>query len=97
MVSGDREASILRTGFTGATTAHLVVDDGAYLGGASLTLDSSYDTDLSERATLAASALSLNSGRVSVLLNNPGLSSPMPTRASFSAAVSSLVSPIPIL
>ena len=70
-VSADRKASILRTGFTGLNTVNLSVGDGARISGGSITLDSTYQTDLSPLAVLDGRAVNLNSGRISFLLDNP--------------------------
>lgn len=75
-VSGDSAASILRSGYTTATNANLIIGDGAYIGGTSITLDSTYDTDLSPNAQIKGQVLNLNSGRLSFLLDNPGSVAP---------------------
>jgi hypothetical protein len=71
-VSGDSSASILRSGYANNPAVNLIIGDGALLSGANVTLDSTYDTDLSATAILNAQVLNLNSGRLSFLLDNPG-------------------------
>ena len=75
-VSADPDATISRTGATTAAGPSLVVGTGAFLQGAGLTLDSSSATSLDPAAVIAASSYYLNSGQVSLGLNNPGILQP---------------------
>lgn len=75
-VSGRTGASILRTGFANTPGVVLNIGENAVLSGASLTLDSTYDTNLSPTALLLAQEVNLNSGRISILLDDPGAANP---------------------
>jgi len=75
-VSGDPSASILRTGFAGLPAVSLAIGARASVSGSSITLDSTYNTDLNPLAGLDGQAINLNSGRISILLTNPGAVSP---------------------
>ncbi|MDB6153467.1 MAG: hypothetical protein JWL90_1920, partial [Chthoniobacteraceae bacterium] len=70
-VSEDVSATIVRT-VTPSTSPSLVVEAGAQISGQSLTLDSTALMSLDPSATLAARAYSINSGRISLQLENPG-------------------------
>ncbi len=71
-VSGDPNATITRSAVTTATSPLLTIGAGASLLGSGITLDSSSSTALDPTATLLADAYHLNSGRISLLLDNPG-------------------------
>ncbi len=76
-VSNDPAAEILRSGVAASTTPTLTVGSGAKLAGTSVILDSTHTTSLATDLDLSAvNNLSLNSGRVSVLLDNPGTAIP---------------------
>ncbi|MEO6052642.1 MAG: hypothetical protein ABIP97_01385, partial [Chthoniobacterales bacterium] len=71
-VSSDENAKIIRSGVTTSTIATMVIGAGAEISGGSVILDSSYATSLSPTAILKAKSISLNSGQISMQLNNPG-------------------------
>ncbi len=75
-VSADVGAQISRTGLTGATTPKLAIGANASVSGTSVTLDSSAGMTLDPSATLSADAIALNSGRISIQLDNPGALQP---------------------
>lgn len=72
-VSGDEDASILRTDTTASTTPKLAINAGASLSGAALLVDSSAGMTINPDASLDAVAYSISSGRISLQLDNPGL------------------------
>jgi filamentous hemagglutinin family protein len=71
-VGSDPAAQITRSGVAGTTSPTLTVGSGAKIIGARAILDSTNVTNLDSSATFAAGSLSLDSGRISVLLNQPG-------------------------
>ena len=71
-VGSDPAAQITRTGVVASTTPTLSIGAGTKITGASAILDSTNVTNLDPSATFAAGALSLDSGRISVLLDQPG-------------------------
>lgn len=71
-VSGVEGASTLRSGVTTSALPLLTIGAGVTLSGESLTLDSSNATSLSPLAVLVGNTINLNSGKLSVLLDNPG-------------------------
>ncbi|MES2705649.1 MAG: filamentous hemagglutinin family protein [Verrucomicrobiota bacterium] len=72
-VSGDAEAQVIRTGVTpAASNAALIVGAGAQLSGAGITLDSTNATTIDSGAALSAQSYAVNSGRISLVLDNPG-------------------------
>jgi filamentous hemagglutinin family protein len=71
-VSSDSSAQILRSGVSGDTSVAMKIGKGARIAGTSLILDSTYATDLSAKARLIGDFVSLNSGQISLRLNNPG-------------------------
>ncbi len=71
-VSGVATALISRTGVTTSALPQLTVGAGVQISGASITLDSSNATSLNDTASLTGTAINLNSGRISLLLTNPG-------------------------
>ena len=75
-VSGVAAAQTSRSGVTASALPHLNVAAGAQFSGASITLDSTNATTLNNSAVLTGSAINLNSGRVSLLLSNPGALQP---------------------
>ena len=77
-VSANPNAKTIRTGVTTATAPVLSIGNDARLSGGSLVLDSSATLSLSENAHLTASSYSLSSGRISLLLDNPGALLPNP-------------------
>lgn len=72
-VSADPSADVSRTGTTGDTGVSLIVGNGAYFSGDRVILDSSYRLNIDPGASIIARNVNLNSGRISVLLNNPGV------------------------
>ena len=66
---GTTAAAIDRRGVSSSANALLTVADQVGLQGASIILDSSNATSLAADATLAGDAISLNSGRISLLLD----------------------------
>ena len=75
-VSSDANAQIVRAGVSASALPNLVVGDGVVLSGTSLILDSTAGTTLASTAILNGQAISLNSGRISIQLDNPGASQP---------------------
>ncbi|HVE15601.1 MAG TPA: hypothetical protein VNB29_02650, partial [Chthoniobacterales bacterium] len=71
-VSSDRDAAYARTNVTGAHDVNMKIGAGARISALSLTLDSSYGTDLSPRATLRGHSINLASGQISIALSDPG-------------------------
>ncbi len=72
-VGSDPNASITRTGIASSAKPVLSLGAGAKIIGAGAILDSSNTTNLNEKVDLGAvDALSLNSGRISILLDQPG-------------------------
>lgn len=72
-VSSDADASIARSGVSTNSTATLTVGANAQLsGGAALILDSTGTTQIDSSANFGAEAMSLNSGRISLQLTDPG-------------------------
>lgn len=71
-VSGVTSAQTSRTGVTTSSIPQLNVGAGVLISGSSITLDSSNGTSLDPATILSGQAINLSSGRVSVLLTNPG-------------------------
>ena len=72
-VTSDADAALQRSGVSAASTAVLTLGVGAKVsGGAGLILDSTGTTQVATTATFGAEALTLNSGRISLQLDNPG-------------------------
>ncbi len=74
-VSSDSSAQIQRSGADQSTVVSMMIADGAKLGTAaqgSVILDSTNATTLSPLATIAAAAVSLNSGQVSIQFPGAG-------------------------
>jgi filamentous hemagglutinin family protein len=71
-VGSDPSAGIVRSGLSGSTVPAMIVGSGARLTGASVTLDSTAATSLHPLAILNGEAISLNSGQVSLQLDNAG-------------------------
>src|SRR5205085_546737 len=77
-VSSDAGAQVVRSGVSASTVPNMVIGDGALISGISITLDSTYGTDLSPTAILIGQTVSLNSGQISIALDGsspvtPGL------------------------
>lgn len=75
-VTSDRNAQIVRTGISTSTTPNMIVGAGATISGASVTLDSTSGTSLNPQARINAGVVSLNSGQISVQLDDPGTLNP---------------------
>jgi filamentous hemagglutinin len=69
-VSSDASASLIRRAVTTSNTSSLVVGANAQLKGTSLTFDSSALNQISASAVLDTQALSIGSGRISLLLDS---------------------------
>ncbi len=74
-VSSDPTAQIVRT-VTPTTSPTLTIGAGANVAGISLILDSTGNTQLDPAAELNAYYYTLNSGRISIQLDNPGMLQP---------------------
>ena len=71
-VSTDPNASITRLGVDSSSAPALVVGASATISGPSVILDSTAATSLDPAAMLTGDSVSLNSGQVSLVLDNPG-------------------------
>jgi len=71
-LSGDPTAQVLRHAITTAAGPSLSIGAGVRLQGTSLTLDSTAATSLDATARLLSQAINVNSGRISLALDNPG-------------------------
>ncbi len=67
-VSGDRNASAERDGWTGSTTPILTIGAGVSLGGGTVILDSSHATDMDLSTSITADSLVFGSGQISIVL-----------------------------
>jgi filamentous hemagglutinin family protein len=73
-VAADPQAQVIRTGVSpSASIASLRVDSGARLSGGSIILDSTNATTIDPTSRLNANAYALNSGRISLVLDGPGI------------------------
>ena len=70
-VSRDLRAGIVRTGITDSTAPLLTIGADARIAGVSVTLDSTYGTLLDPETRLRRRALTLGSGQISILLEEP--------------------------
>lgn len=75
-VSGVASAQTSRTGVTASVLPEITLNAGAVVSGVSITLDSTNATNVSPAALLSGNAVSLNSGRISIQLDNPGALQP---------------------
>jgi len=75
-VSAGSSAPVSRLGVGNSTLPNLVLGAGADLQGGSITLDSTSGTDLDPAARLLADSISLSSGQIGILLNDPGTPNP---------------------
>lgn len=66
-VSADRQSQIIRSELA-ESTAKLTIHAGAFIGGSSVTLDSSQAFDLNSSAQIQADALTLGAGQISIVL-----------------------------
>ncbi|MHA3774150.1 filamentous hemagglutinin family protein [Verrucomicrobiota bacterium sgz303538] len=71
-VSSDSSAEIVRAGVTSSNIPTMVVGANAQIGGAGLILDSTSATTLDPEAILNSRVISLNSGKISIQLADPG-------------------------
>ncbi|WP_395749991.1 filamentous haemagglutinin family protein [Prosthecobacter sp.] len=78
-VSSDASAQMLRLGVVASTAGPtLSVGAGASITGTSITLDSSSALSVDTAAALSGQILNIDSGRISVQLDNPGTLQPTP-------------------
>ncbi|MBL9155242.1 MAG: filamentous hemagglutinin family protein [Verrucomicrobiales bacterium] len=75
-VAGSQDAPVTRLGVGNSILPAMNIGAGASLTGGSLTVDSTFATNLNPTATLTAPTMALNSGQISVQLNNPGALNP---------------------
>jgi len=75
-VGGDTRGAIIRSGVSQSAIPALTVGAGAQIVGSGLTLDSTNATSLSPTALIAGTIVNLNSGQISLLLDNPGVIQP---------------------
>jgi filamentous hemagglutinin len=75
-VTSDANAQIVRNGISTSTTPNMVVGAGATISGVNVTLDSTFGTSLDPQAVINAGIVSLNSGQISIQLDNPGTLNP---------------------
>ena len=71
-VTSDANAGIVRAGLAPIGEPGMFIGAGAFISGESVTLDSTFSTDLNSGALLRGHTISLNSGQISVLLNVDG-------------------------
>lgn len=71
-VSSDYRAQIVRRGLGTSTSANMVIGADANISGTNVTLDSTFGTSLDPSARLDAGVVALNSGQISIQLDNPG-------------------------
>ncbi len=74
--SGSENAPVTRLGVGNSTTPRMTIGANVLLSGGSLVLDSTHATDLDPSAHLLAPVLSLNSGQISIRLNQAGALQP---------------------
>ncbi len=91
-LSSDPNAQVVRSGVTGSTVPQMTVGAGVILSGPSVTLDSTYGTNLSPTASLLGQTVNLNSGQISLALNNPGALQPTAGLVLAGAALANLQS-----
>jgi len=71
-VTGDASAKIIRTGVSSSTVPTMFVGADAHVSGLNLTLDSTAATGFDASAFITGNAVSLNSGQISLLLDDAG-------------------------
>ena len=71
-VSGDPTASIQRSGATASTAPNMTIGANARISAPGMILDSTSGTTLDPLASLIGKSISLNSGQVTLVLDNPG-------------------------
>ncbi|MCB1207287.1 MAG: filamentous hemagglutinin N-terminal domain-containing protein, partial [Verrucomicrobiae bacterium] len=75
-VSASRNAPVSREGVGNSALPSIAIGAGAFLEGGSITVDSTYATSLDPLARIEAPTLALNSGQISIQLDNPGVLNP---------------------
>ena len=75
-VSGSAGGSIARRGVSNSILPQMTVGAGATIGGGSMVLDSTYGTRLDPLAVLNAGEIALNSGQITIALQNAGVIAP---------------------
>ena len=75
-VTSDPSANIIRNGLGNSTEPRMTIGAGAHIAGTSVTLDSTYGTSLDPSARIDASVIALNSGQISIQLDNSGTLNP---------------------
>lgn len=75
-LSGDTTAQVIRSATTGAAGPVINIGANVRLQGRSLTLDSTAATTLDATARLLSNAININSGRISLALDNAGTLQP---------------------
>jgi filamentous hemagglutinin family protein len=75
-VSGVTGAQTSRSGVTASILPSLTIGANAVISGRTVTLDSTNSTTIALSTQLTASAIQLNSGRISIQLTNPGALQP---------------------
>lgn len=91
-VSSDPSAQVARQSVSSSTTPRMIVNDRAIVSGGSVTLDSTYGTSLNPTAQLLGQTINLNSGQISLLLDDPGVQQPTDGLVLAGAALQSLQS-----
>ncbi len=74
--SGSTGGSIVRRSVGNSTLPQMSIGAGAVIGGGSIVLDSTFGTNLDPLSVLNAEVVSLNSGQISIALENPGTIAP---------------------
>jgi hypothetical protein len=74
--SGSSGGSIVRRGVSGSTAPVMTIGAGATIGGGSLILDSTSGTSLDASAALQAASVALNSGQITIALDDAGTVTP---------------------
>jgi filamentous hemagglutinin len=74
--SGSTGGSIVRRGVSDSVAPRMTIGAGAVVGGGSLILDSTAGTSLDPLAVLDAAAVTLNSGQITLALDNAGVLAP---------------------
>ena len=71
-VSADPDAGFTRSGTSGSLVANFGIEAGSVIEGGSVILDATGAVTLNPLASLRASSYTLNAGRISILLDDPG-------------------------
>lgn len=91
-VSADYDADVIRSGVSASAIPAITIGAGATMSGAGLIVDSTNATNLSPQAILRGTVVSLNSGQISLQLNNPGALQPTTGLVLTGAALQSIQS-----